>query len=128
MMKDENNRILYLDYARTIALFLVVFAHLYSVDSSVKLYVYAFHMPFFFIVSGMLHRDSDYIPLKDNFAIKFHDFTVSPLLLSRSSIFQRPPEREKRLALTSRTRPSSPVICTIPVITLTELTRKEVSS
>ena len=63
MTKFDNNRILYLDYARTIALFLVVFAHLYSVDSSVKLYVYAFHMPFFFIVSGMLHRDSDYIPL-----------------------------------------------------------------
>lgn len=63
MTKFDNNRILYLDYARTISLFLVVFAHLYSVDSSVKLYVYAFHMPFFFLVSGMLHRDSDFIPL-----------------------------------------------------------------
>lgn len=63
-MKGQSlNRLLFLDYARTIALFLVVFAHLYSVDSNVKLYIYAFHMPFFFMASGMVHRDSDYIPL-----------------------------------------------------------------
>ncbi|WP_413854708.1 acyltransferase family protein [Candidatus Ruminimicrobium bovinum] len=52
-----------MDYARSIALFLVVFAHLYSVDSDVKLYIYAFHMPFFFLISGMLHRDMDYVAL-----------------------------------------------------------------
>jgi len=53
------SRFLYLDYARSIALFLVVFAHLYSVDSEVKLYIYAFHMPFFFLVSGFLHKDDN---------------------------------------------------------------------
>ena len=54
-----HNRILYIDYAKSIALFLVVFAHLYSADSDVRKYIYAFHMPFFFIVSGMLHKDYD---------------------------------------------------------------------
>ncbi len=58
-----KERILFLDYARTIALFLVVFAHLYSVDSNVKLYIYAFHMPFFFIASGILHKDENIIHL-----------------------------------------------------------------
>ena len=63
-MKDlSSHRILYLDYARSIALFLVVFAHLYSVDSSVKLYVYAFHMPFFFLVSGILHKQEEFMLL-----------------------------------------------------------------
>lgn len=60
MKELTSNRIIYLDYARSIALFLVVFAHLYSVDSDVKLYIYAFHMPFFFLVSGMLYREADY--------------------------------------------------------------------
>lgn len=63
MEKLTPNRILYLDYARTIALFLVVFAHLYSVDSNVKLYIYAFHMPFFFLVSGMLHKEAESLSL-----------------------------------------------------------------
>ena len=62
-MKEEK-RILFLDYARSIALFLVVFAHLYSVDSKVKLYIYAFHMPFFFLASGYLHKkEKSLIPL-----------------------------------------------------------------
>lgn len=55
-----GKRILFLDYARTIALFLVVFAHLYSVDSNVKLYIYAFHMPFFFLASGYLHKEENH--------------------------------------------------------------------
>lgn len=63
-MENMNlNRILYIDYARSIALFIVVFAHLYSVDSNVKLFFYAFHMPFFFLVSGILHRDAEFVPL-----------------------------------------------------------------
>ena len=40
-------------------MFLVVFAHLYSFDSSERLYIYAFHMPFFFLVSGMLHKHNN---------------------------------------------------------------------
>ena len=38
-------------------MFLVVFAHLYGFDSQERLYIYAFHMPFFFFVSGMLHKN-----------------------------------------------------------------------
>lgn len=61
--KINSSRILYLDYARSLALFLVVFAHLYDPHSNVRLYIYAFHMPFFFLVSGMLHRETDYVAL-----------------------------------------------------------------
>ena len=63
--RQMNNRILFLDYSRVIAAFLVVFAHLYTTDSDVRLYIYAFHMPFFYLVSGMLHKEnSDIIIFK----------------------------------------------------------------
>lgn len=52
-----NKRILFLDYARSIALFIVVFAHLYDSHSKVAMFIYAFHMPLFFLISGYLHKD-----------------------------------------------------------------------
>lgn len=58
-----SNRIVFLDLARVIALLLVVFGHLYPSGSDVNLYIYAFHMPFFFLVSGYLHRNAETVPL-----------------------------------------------------------------
>lgn len=52
---NNSKRILFLDYARVFTAFLVVYAHIYSVNSQVRLYIYAFHMPLFFILSGFLH-------------------------------------------------------------------------
>ncbi len=50
-----KQRILYLDYAKIIGAFLVVFAHLYSVSSLQRLFIYAFHLPLFFWIGGQLH-------------------------------------------------------------------------
>ena len=50
-----KKRILFLDYARVITAFLVVYGHLYPISSTVRLYIYAFHMPLFFLISGFLH-------------------------------------------------------------------------
>lgn len=52
----ENSRLYFLDYSRCLAMFLVIFAHCFVNNSTVRLYIYAFHMPFFFMVSGMLHK------------------------------------------------------------------------
>ena len=51
-------RILLLDYARIGAALLVVFGHLYdpSPDEVLRTFIYQFHMPLFFFISGMLHR------------------------------------------------------------------------
>lgn len=57
---SEKSRIHFLDVSRSIAAFLVVFAHCFINNSEVRLYIYAFHMPFFFLVSGMLHKSSNY--------------------------------------------------------------------
>ena len=49
-------RCYYLDLTKVLAAFLVIFGHLYSSDSVVRLYLYAFHMPLFFIISGVFHK------------------------------------------------------------------------
>lgn len=56
MNGNSRQRILYLDVAKVSVMFLVVFAHLYSGDSDVRLYIYSFHMPLYFIISGMFYR------------------------------------------------------------------------
>lgn len=53
----EPNRLKYLDIAKGLAILAVVWAHILVVGWSHKL-IYSFHMPFFFLVSGMLfNRD-----------------------------------------------------------------------
>lgn len=53
----QTERLPYLDYARVFAAYLVIFGHLLPEDNHIpRYYIYAFHMPFFFLVSGMLHK------------------------------------------------------------------------
>lgn len=47
-----KRRLNYLDYAKGIGILLVVLGHIYN--NSVKLWIYSFHMPLFFIISGYL--------------------------------------------------------------------------
>lgn len=55
---EGNVRLPYLDYARVFAAYLVILGHLLLVNNtSIRPYIYSFHMPFFFLVSGMLHKD-----------------------------------------------------------------------
>lgn len=49
-------RIQLLDNAKILGCLLVIFAHLYSTYSPQRLYIYAFHMPLFFTISGILHK------------------------------------------------------------------------
>lgn len=46
-----------LDFAKGIAIILMVVGHCYSTENIILQLIYAFHMPFFFIVSGMLYSD-----------------------------------------------------------------------
>lgn len=53
----QTARLPYLDYARVFAAYLVIYGHLVpSTNHIPRDYIYAFHMPFFFLVSGMLHK------------------------------------------------------------------------
>lgn len=51
-MKERNQTI---DIAKGIAIILMVIGHCYSEENVILRAIYAFHMPFFFIVSGMLY-------------------------------------------------------------------------
>lgn len=60
-----KERIPYLDYSRIFAAYLVILGHLLPYDNIVpRMYIYSFHMGFFFLVSGMLHKKADVIPWK----------------------------------------------------------------
>ena len=54
----RGERLPYLDYARVFVMYLVIFGHLLlNKDTTIRPYIYSFHMPLFFLVSGMLHKD-----------------------------------------------------------------------
>lgn len=58
----------YLDYARVFVAFLVVYGHLLPKDDLlIRPFVYAFHMPFFFLVSGILHKYTGEIQVRKYF-------------------------------------------------------------
>lgn len=61
-MVTERNRII--DAAKVIGVFLVVWAHLHGIYSNERLYIYSFHMPLFFLLSGMLHKFNNHIQVK----------------------------------------------------------------
>jgi fucose 4-O-acetylase-like acetyltransferase len=67
-----------LDWARIIAAFLVIYGHLYSPElkDPVRVFIYQFHMPFFFLISGMLHKYRGRIQL-----LKYCKTILVPFLL-----------------------------------------------
>lgn len=62
----DKKRIAYLDYARIFASFLVIYGHLYTPnpDNYIRVFIYQFHMPLFFFVSGMLHKYNGQIQIR----------------------------------------------------------------
>ena len=66
ILVDNNQRVAYLDYARIFACFLVIYGHLYTPDPNnlVRVFIYQFHMPLFFCISGMLHKYDGSIQIK----------------------------------------------------------------
>lgn len=62
--KKIKKRILWIDVLRGIAMFLVVYGHT-SQNAEIKKYIYAFHMPLFFIISGMTSAFQKVLLLKN---------------------------------------------------------------
>ena len=67
----KNYRLNYIDYAKGIGILLVVLGHIYS--NSVSLWIYSFHMPLFFIISGFLLEHNK------TYNRKFKDILISKL-------------------------------------------------
>lgn len=52
----EKKRIDYLDIAKGIGIILVLVGHI-SKNDEINRFLYLFHMPLFFIISGMLYKE-----------------------------------------------------------------------
>jgi len=55
-MKEIPARLHWIDWAKMIAIYLVVFGH---IGSPFMRYIFSFHMPFFFLISGFLQKERD---------------------------------------------------------------------
>lgn len=53
----ENKRIDFIDVAKGIGIILVVLGHLNSAEQPIRNFIYSFHMPLFFILSGVFFND-----------------------------------------------------------------------
>lgn len=54
----EGQRIIWIDYAKAIGIFLVILGHI-PVPVDIKYAIYGIHMPLFFMISGLLRSRSD---------------------------------------------------------------------
>lgn len=52
-----KQRVEYLDYVRGMAILLVVLGHMYNVEDPIRILIYSFHMPLFFIISGFFAKN-----------------------------------------------------------------------
>lgn len=57
---DHNKRFDFVDVLKVIAIILVVVGH-YSNDDSTRRFVYSFHIPLFFIISGFLYKKRSFV-------------------------------------------------------------------
>lgn len=71
-----QQRFFWLDWAKVIGIFLVVIGHI-PTEYAYKTYIYAFHMPLFFIISGFLYKK---ISFKDEIIKCFRSLLLPYLL------------------------------------------------
>lgn len=77
----EKQRFDYLDVAKGIGILLVVWAHILLVGWSHRL-IYAFHMPLFFLISGILYNKDKYKTFAEFFRVRFKRLIVPYLIYS----------------------------------------------
>lgn len=86
----ELKRLKYIDIAKGIGIILVVVGHL--TDSEIQSFIYLFHMPLFFYLSGLLFHNSDFYIRKKTkqFVIPFIVFSIItfPIKYIERSILQ----------------------------------------
>ena len=82
MEKVEKKRIDWIDTLRGIAMFFVVWGHCQKNNTFIRKYIYSFHMPLFFFISGLTFGESDKVPFKDYFKKKFKGLVIPYLTLN----------------------------------------------
>lgn len=80
-MTTSANRYEYIDIAKGIGILLVVWAHILLVGWTHR-FIYAFHMPLFFFISGYLFKRDKYNSFKDFFKKRFKRLIIPYLIYS----------------------------------------------
>ena len=52
-----NKHLYWIDFAKVIGLYLMVLGHGNMVSDDLRCYIYSFHMPLFFVISGLFAKD-----------------------------------------------------------------------
>lgn len=81
---NYNKRVEYIDVARGVSILIIVYAHIYSNNSTITDYVHLFHVPIFFFISGMLWKKKE---VSYNFKRIFVSLVIPYVLISSFSIF-----------------------------------------
>ena len=92
-----NTRIDYIDVLKGIGILFVIIGHMYTVPEC-KAYVYSFHLPLFFIISGALLNESKYTSFKEFFISRFKSLFFPFAGMLRSAIVQPSRRRGGRTA------------------------------
>ncbi|WP_073210930.1 acyltransferase family protein [Xylanibacter ruminicola] len=72
---DVKQRIVWIDWAKSICIFLMVVGH-WSSNDNVLLFIYSFHMPALFIISGILYKPRPWHKSMLSFAVPVAFFSI----------------------------------------------------
>ena len=82
MQKEEKKRIEWIDTLRGFAMFLVIWGHCQKNGTFIRKWIYSFHMPLFFLISGLTFGESDKLPFKTFFKKKVKGLLLPYLALN----------------------------------------------
>ena len=79
-----NNRVLFIDYIKAVTMILVIMGHVNYANQGIKAWIYSFHMPVFFFVSGLLLKNDikKWIEIKTIIQSKFSRLMIPFFLWS----------------------------------------------
>ena len=82
VVKKEVKRIDWIDTLRGLAMYFVIWGHCQKNKTIIRKYIYHFHMPLFFFISGLTFGESDKLPFKDFVKRKFKGLIVPYITLN----------------------------------------------
>lgn len=74
-----GGHIAWVDWAKIIGIYFVILGHGSLMDANANIYIYSFHMPFFFMLSGMLYKKRD---LPETFKKSIKTLIIPYLIIS----------------------------------------------
>ena len=80
MSNSFNKRVVFIDYAKALCIFLMIVGH-WTKNEILLTYIYSFHMPTLFIVSGYLYKPRFFLNTIISFAIPYIIFSLFNLIV-----------------------------------------------